>query len=44
MWELEEISRENGIITAKLIPMKEIVRFEDGKIIIEYVSSRDEFI
>ena len=41
MYELEEISRDGDIVTAKMIPMKEIHRYENGKHIIEYVSSKE---
>ena len=42
MWELEEISRDGDTITARMIPMKEIIKYENGVIIIEYVSSKAE--
>ena len=42
MYELEEISRDGDTITAKMIPMKEIHYYEDGHLVIEYVSNKDD--
>lgn len=42
MWELEEISRDGDTITARMIPMKEIIKYENGIVVFEYISSKEE--
>jgi hypothetical protein len=42
MYELEEISRDGNTITARMIPMKEIHRYENGHLVIEFFPDNDK--